>query len=59
MSIALRRGFTLAAAAVVGVVVGGGFDAAEVTPNYDSDMTIRGLIAGAALGVVAAMSIRE
>jgi hypothetical protein len=42
---------------VAGAAIGGGFDRAGVSPNYDSDMSLRGLIVGAAVGIVAAALI--
>ena len=44
---------------IAGGATGGGFDKAGMTPDYDGDMTIRGLVAGLGIGLFALAFIKD
>ena len=54
-----RRVLALVGPVIAGGAIGGGFDKAGVTGDYDSDMTLRGLIAGMGIGHLALAFVRD
>ncbi len=59
MTAPLRRVLVLVGPMIAGGATGGGFDKAGMTPDYDGDMTIRGLVAGLGIGLFALAFIKD
>ena len=59
MTPSARRVVGFIGALVLGIVIGGAFDKAGITPNSDADMLLRGIVAGIALGGIVIALIRD